>query len=106
MRECLLYYIRKHPECNKKAAVNYCIKKEKGAYNSLFKVLKELEEEKAIKCVKRGKSDLCTVVAGNLLVSIPYDLEKLCTNFIKFANEFKEVEGKKLYSNYVTFILD
>ena len=99
MRECLLNYIRKYPECNKMSAVNYCIRIEKGSKKPLLKVLKQLEEEEAIVCVKRGKSNLCTVVAGNLLVSIPYDLEQLCTNFIEFANEFKEVEEKKLYSN-------
>lgn len=82
------------------SAVNYCIRKEIGSKKPLLKVLKQLEEEKAIVCVKRGKSDLCTVVAGNLLVSIPHDLEQLCTNFIEFANEFKAVEEKKLYSNY------
>jgi hypothetical protein len=99
MRECLLYYIRKHPQCNKKSAVCFCLSKNKGSYTPLFKVLKQLQEENAIECVKRGKSDLCTIVGGNLLVSIPDDLEKICTKFIEFANAFKEVEGKKLYSN-------
>jgi hypothetical protein len=80
------------------SAVNYCIREEKGSKKPLLNVLKQLEEEEAIVCVKRGKSHLCTIVEENLLVSIPYALEQIRTKFVEFANEFKEVEGKKLYT--------
>jgi hypothetical protein len=99
MRECLINYIKMYPKCNKKSAVEYCVGKRVASYKPLFDVLGQLQEEKVIKCVKRGKSHLCTVVEDNLLVSLPNDLKQISTKFVEFTNEFKEVEGKKLYTD-------
>ena len=95
----MIDYITKNPGCNKKAAVKHCEDKGVGSYTVLFDRLNELQIEGIVKRTERGRLHLMTVVADNLLVSIPDDLETIFVRFLEFLELVKEAKsGKKQYS--------
>ncbi|TVP40449.1 hypothetical protein [Candidatus Nitrosocosmicus arcticus] len=100
MKEALINYIKKNPQCNKNTVIHHCVEEKGiGSRRPLLNMIKRLIDGRILKCEKRGKSHLLTVVSENLLVSIPSDLEAVFAKFVGFLNAVKEVEKERTYLN-------
>lgn len=87
----ILDYIRRNPECNKKAIINFCEIEGIASRSTVFDILTELEKEKSITIVKKGKSLCIHINNENLMVSIPHELDHVFVEFKSFIDLISEL---------------
>lgn len=91
-RKCIIDYVGDNPECRKEDVISYCTKIGDGSRVTLSDSIKDLIEEGIInegKEKKNSKSYKLTLVSGNVLLTLPQDLESILANFERFIKAVK-----------------
>lgn len=108
-RNCIIKYVKKYPECQKEDVIIHCSSIGEGSRVTLSKSIKELIDEGFLnegKEKKNSKSFKLTVVDGNLLLTIPQDLQDIFSSLITFTKIVRNKMNEEVESMNITSAVD
>lgn len=102
-QKCIIDYVKNNPECKKEDVISHCTEIGDGSRVTLCESIIYLIKEGILnegKERKNSKSYKLTLVSGNVLLTIPQDLELILANFGRFTKAVKSKFKSGINENY------